>query len=111
METIQIVLDPVPSGISDLLPQQSLKVCLLEVPIMGERRTYAILPHDQETGAIGDAPAFVGHVLIEQEGVSEGCAGLGDHNDTRIASESRNGSRHHGPKLSPALCEAVEQLR
>jgi hypothetical protein len=46
------------------------------MPVVSERGSEWLLIHDDETGALGEAPAFVGAFLIEREGAIKQLAGL-----------------------------------
>ena len=59
-----IVRAPSHSTLWGWLPQKCLESSLGEMPVVSKRCRESILFHDQETGAICEAPALVSHILI-----------------------------------------------
>jgi hypothetical protein len=63
------------------LAQKCLESSLGEMPVVSKRCRESILFHDQETGAVCEAPALVSHILIPLQCVFEKLACLGDDDD------------------------------
>lgn len=58
-----------------------MESCLEEMPVVSQGCRQSLFFHDQETGAVGEAPAFVGHVFVPLDRLFEKLARLRDDND------------------------------
>src|SRR5580704_1884866 len=105
-----IVRAPSHSTLWGWLAQKCLESSLGEMPVVSKRCRESILFHDQETGAVCEAPALVSHILIPLQCVFEKLACLGDDDDL-----GRVSKRHDRPcsslaKTRPIVTEAVQEF-
>ena len=80
------------------------------MPVVSKRCRESILFHDQETGAVCEAPALVSHILIPLQCVFEKLACLGDDDDLGRVSKLHDRPCSRLAKTRPIVTEAVQEF-
>src|SRR5208337_3993115 len=80
------------------------------MPVVGERSRDPLLFPDQETGAVGEAPTFVGHILISLQRLFEKLACLRNDNDLRGVPKRSDRPRCRLTQTRPVIAKGVQEL-
>jgi len=80
------------------------------MPVVGERSRDPLLFHDEETGAVGEAPTLVGHILISLQRLFEELARLLDDNDLGRISKRCDRPCCRLTQTRPVITKGVQKL-